>query len=175
MSLIPTFRRRGLRKQVTTRATLRLGWVAGFALLLGGCIPSPGSPPVATVDASGIPAVVVNRSVLPPCGFETTTQSGGFNIAGRRCLWDAYLGRRPAEFVSTRPTVEGDPITFIFRVLGDGRVEVFEDQTHDRFSLGGWLHLDCPGLSIDDASLGQPAFAPGMPGPSGECAETPIG
>ena len=160
--------------QVNGRRFSTVVCTMGCAWLLAACTVFPSPVASAPPEPTGAPRVVVDRSPLPPCGSETTTQTDGFNVAGRRCFWDAYLNRRAAEFVSTRPTVEGDPITLIFRLLGDGRIEVFEDQTHDRFSWGGWLRLDCPGLSINEPSLEQPDFLPGLPGPTGECVETPI-
>jgi hypothetical protein len=44
------------------------------------------------------------------------------------------LAGQPAEFTSTRPTVEGDPIVYVVRVLGPGAFEVVADNTADAFA-----------------------------------------
>ena len=89
--------------------------------------------------------------------------------AARECFWQAYRAQRPAEFVSTRPTTEGDPITTIYRVLGAGRVEIFIDSTQDRFSAGGWQRLDCTRLTLGQSLAPAPDF-----GPDNTCVETPL-
>lgn len=153
--------------------SLLMATIAAVAIaacdLLGGTIPL-GGPTFA--DA---PAAVTQRVSLPPCGEETVGLNEGFDIEGRECLWAAYGEGRPAEFVSTLSTMEGDPITFIYRVLPDGSVEVFIDSTHDKWSAMTWLHLACPGLSLVDGAPGQPAFAPGLgDGPAEVCLETTL-
>jgi hypothetical protein len=113
---------------------------------------------------SAVPAEVASRPPLPPCGTETfTTQAGPTNAAGRACLWAAYVSGNPAEFSSTRPTVEGDPITMIYRVLGTGIVQVFVDSTHDRFAAQVWTRLDCTTLSGSASEFGPD-----------QCTETPV-
>lgn len=97
--------------------------------------------------------------------------AGRPNVEGRQCLWDAYQAKRPAEFISTQPTTEGDPISFVYRILGDGSVEIFIDQTYDLAGsnpLPHWVRLDCRTLNIIDGAQGQPAFGPG------DCDETPV-
>ncbi|HEX5823407.1 MAG TPA: hypothetical protein VFY18_03015 [Candidatus Limnocylindrales bacterium] len=123
----------------------------------------------------GAPAIVRDRVALPPCGEEAVRGDGVVNLAGRRCLWTAYLEHRPAEFVTTQWSVEGDPITSIYRVLPGGSVEVFIDSTQDVWSARTWLRLACPGLSLIEGAAGQPAFGPGLGSqPDGECVETTI-
>jgi hypothetical protein len=142
------------------------GWLAACGLLAGcGLMPSPD---VVFVNA---PAAVRERAPLPACGVETIRASSDAdnNVEGRRCLWSAYQEHRPAEFVTTRPTVEGDPITYIYRVLPDGEVEVFVDSTRDAWSAKTWLRLACPQLALDVSAQAQPAFAPGE-----GCTETTI-
>jgi hypothetical protein len=113
----------------------------------------------------GVPSLVRDRSPLPSCGEETGTQSGSRNPEARRCFWDAYLAGRPAELISTRPTVEGDPITSIYRILPAGSIEVFVDQRRDRYSRGGWYRLGCLDLALNGGP-GQawyPDFVCGAP------------
>jgi hypothetical protein len=93
----------------------------------------------------------------------------GFNVEGRRCLWAAYLGHSPAEFISTQSTIEGDPITTLYRVQPDGRLEIFIDSTKDRWSAMTWLRLECLTLALASDAPGQPAFGPGA-----GCRETTL-
>lgn len=113
--------------RVRTRA-LRVLAAATFSacgLATGGC-------------TAVVPSEVAFRKPLPSCGSEVLTRDGGFNVDGRRCLWDAHEAGRPAEFVSTERSVEGDPVTYIYRVLGPGQVVVFVDTTRDRYGSRGW-------------------------------------
>lgn len=52
----------------------------------------------------------------------------------RDCLLRAFQAGRPARFTTTRPTIEGDPITTRVEVLGPADVRVTIDMTKDRFS-----------------------------------------
>jgi len=152
-----------------TRRT-RIGPVvaaAALVLLLAGVLW------VVQLSPLSVPAVVRDRAALPSCGQETRTQTGRLNLEARRCFWDAYLAGRPAEFTSTRPTVEGDPITSIYRILAAGSIEVFVDQRRDRYSKGGWLRLACPGLRLIDESQWLEDFVPGLR--DDDCTVTPIG
>jgi hypothetical protein len=166
---------RELQKERSVTRSRRALVVAGsFAISLSACqiAPSPESDAPsrpASLSSAAMPNAVANRTPLPPCGSETTTQSAGYNIGGRRCFWDAYLARRPAEFISTQPTVEGDPFTLIYRILPAGGVEIFVDQTRDRYSMGGWVRLDCASLSLIPEGRGQPAF-----GSTSDCLETTL-
>lgn len=114
------------------------------------------------------PLVVRDRVALPECGEETAHVGIGANTDGRRCLWAAYQQDRPAEFITTQTTIEGDPITFIYRILPGGAVEVFIDSTQDAWSARTWLHLACRELALIDGP-GQPAFGVGD-----DCTETTI-
>jgi hypothetical protein len=120
------------------------------------------------------PLAVRERSPLPACGVETASGREGFNVDGRRCLWAAYEEHRAAEFISTQVTVEGDPITWIYRVGHGGDVEVFLDSTRDRWSARTWLRLTCPGLALIEGAPGQPAFTAGLNQAGGDCAETTL-
>jgi hypothetical protein len=92
------------------------------------------------------PDWVVNRRPLPSCGEEMLEQGEGGDVALRTCLLEAYQEGRPAELVSTQPTIEGDPITRYIRVHENGVVEIFHDATRDRFGSGGWERLVCDRL-----------------------------
>lgn len=112
--------------------------------------------------ASGCSAAgfqVAHRAPLPSYGRETVTRSGGFDVEGRRRFWDAYLAGRPAEFASTQPSVEGDPVTTIYRVISPGRVEIYVDATKDRFGSGAWEKYTCRGLRLVPGGPVEPWFA----------------
>ena len=92
------------------------------------------------------PDWVTGRTELPSCGAEEVTADRLPNRAARECVLDAWRESRAAELITERPTVEGDPVTTIVRVLPDGSVELFVDATHDRFGSGEWERLTCQGL-----------------------------
>jgi len=124
---------------------------------------------------SVMPPAVANRLLLPTCGTErATTPHGPWNEAARACFVDAYRAQRPAEFVSTSLTTEGDPITSIYRVLPAGQIEIFIDSTQDRFAgkPRGWQQLECSTLFIAD-SPGSPVPATDF-GPDNTCVATSL-
>ena len=163
----------GLTRYGVTRSRVAFWLLAAVAL--GACdtfAPLP-DPPDATQFVNA-PLAVRERSPLPACGVETASEGGGVNVEGRRCLWSAYQEYRPAEFISNQLTVEGDPITWIYRVGADGDVEVFLDSTKDAWSAKTWIRLGCPGLSLVEGAPGQPAISAGLNQPGGDCAETTL-
>ena len=132
--------------------------------------PAPTASPAATAAAQ-VPEVVRSRSNLPSCGVENaTSQNGPWNAEGRSCFLNAYQKGQPAEFTSTRLTIEGDPITSIYRVLGPGKVEIFVDTTRDKFGAPGWTRLDCATLAASQTIGTQPDF-----GPDDSCTLTTVG
>jgi hypothetical protein len=70
-----------------------------------------------------------------------------------RCLLDAAAEGRPAQLVLTYMTVEGDPITEYYRVLGPRRVEIFVDATQDPLGSDQWTHLLCDEVAEDGGLL----------------------
>ena len=136
---------------------LLLGWLAAGCSLF---TPDPNFP--------NAPEEVRSRPTLPSCGRETNVHGAGADVAARTCFWDGYQARRPAEFISTVTTIEGDPVTFIYRILPDGRIEVFVDSTQDRFGSRTWARLDCTRLEPILGAQVQPAFGPG------DCRETAL-
>jgi hypothetical protein len=135
--------------------------VARYAALWAA--PQIGLTPAARTlaPAARAPSVVADRTPLPSCGTEdATTQHGPWNAAARACFWSAYLAGGPAEFQSTRLTVEGDPVLTIYRALEPHRVEVFVDSTLDRYGFPGWARFDCATLSLSGAADPKPDFGP---------------
>ena len=114
------------------------------------------------------PASVDGRSPVPSCGVEQAGLGGPWNVPARTCFWSAYLNGQPAEFTSTRPTIEGAPITTIYRVLGPGQVEIIIDTRQDPYSNRGWAHLLCPRLIAQEGQP-QPDFGWGD-----DCVGLPI-
>ena len=146
-----------------TQATLAFALAFAIVLTIGGCA-------FVRFAVHGTPPAVVERSTLPACGQESTDQTDGYDVVARQCFWTAYLQGRPAEFMTTRLSIEGDPITWIYRVLSPGHLEVFIDSTQDRYSPRTWLKLTCSTLGLIDAGLVTPDF-----GPDDSCTETTIG
>jgi hypothetical protein len=85
-----------------------------------------------------------------------TGQDGPWNRDARRCLAAAYQNGIPAELVTTRPSIEGDPIRTVFRVLGPGRVEIYVDSTQDAWSNRTWSHSLCSSLAFDETAPQSP-------------------
>lgn len=133
---------------------------ATVALFIACSPTSPPSAPAAIAPAiPNAPLEVDGRPPLPFCGSEVVALNGsGFNVEARVCFWAAHEAGQPAEFISTQPTVEGDPITQIFRLLPSQGVEVFINSTRDQFSSREWLRLECSDLiPIPDAPV-DPSF-----------------
>ena len=124
-------------------------------------------PPSTTLDSDGsivlvgsVPAAVRDRAPLPSCGVENATrQDGPWNVSARRCLVAAYAAGAGAEFVSTRPTVEGDSFRVVYRVLGAAEVEILIDSTQDAWSNRTWERIRCRQLTIDETATPAPDFA----------------
>jgi hypothetical protein len=69
------------------------------------------------------------------------------------CLLDALAEGRRAELVATFMTIEGDPITEYYRVLGPHRAEVFIDSTADSYGTQKWTHHVCDSVEEDSGFL----------------------
>lgn len=96
----------------------------------------------------GPPAQFIDRVQLPACGEEFRGQGDEPDAGARACLLSAFQDHRSAEFVSSRPTVEGDPIVTYYRVWPspDVPVEVFTDSSRDRFRSAAWTYDRCDEL-----------------------------
>ena len=109
--------------------------------------PPPASP---AIDFANAPPEVTNREPLPFCGWEMIERTTGgdvYDAAIRDCFWSARDAGEPAEFISTGPTVEGDPITTIYRLLDTGELEILIDWSRDRFGpTPGWTYQRCESL-----------------------------
>jgi hypothetical protein len=131
----------------------------------------PGPVDGAIVLGGLVPAAARDRAALPSCGVEQTIrQDGPWNLAARLCFLAAYRSGTPAEFVSVRLTVEGDPVRTVFRVLGPGRNEVLIDSTLDKWSNRTWERATCTSLNVVETGMPSPDF-----GPADACLARPIG
>jgi hypothetical protein len=151
-----------------------------IAVLVSGCdglaAPSQAAPSQAAPSQAApthdpfalAPAAVRDRVPLPACGTEEATA----NLPARQCFWDAYTAGRTAEFITTRPTRSGDRFTTLYRSLGGGRAQLFHNALVG--TGGGWLQVDCQGLTLTRDGPFFPDFIPGLPG-GPACVETPLG
>jgi hypothetical protein len=116
---------------------------------------------VAALGLAILPACSYSPSALeswpdePSCGrYENLNEPRSTDQRQKdQCLLDALAAGRPAELIRTFATIEGDPITEYYRVLGAGRVEVFVDSTQDSFGSRKWTHLLCEDVAIEARHL----------------------
>lgn len=112
------------------------------AFVLAGCEDEPPiAPPTNTAIATATPTrtptptVDVSPPAVEGCGIEDLPQgAAALDGVARDCLLRAFQAGRPARFTTTRPTIEGDPITTRVEVLGPADLRVTVDMTRDRFS-----------------------------------------
>lgn len=117
----------------------RMMVTAALALLLGGC-------------AAGKAPADEGKLIDPPPAAECGTEQLGHDLAGineeaRKCLLEKFASGTPARFVTSRPTSEGDPITWTVRVMAKDRVEVDVDTTKDKFGEQKVTHYVCTSLA----------------------------
>jgi hypothetical protein len=59
------------------------------------------------------------------------------------CLADSRT-RGGGELIITALTIEGDPITTYYRTAANSwSIDIYIDQTRDRFGSGSWQHTTC--------------------------------
>lgn len=58
------------------------------------------------------------------------------------CLTDSRT-RGGGELRVTALTIEGDPILMYFRTISSPTVDIYLDETRDRFGSGSWKHTTC--------------------------------
>lgn len=84
----------------------------------------------------GRSASAADRRPMPACGAydaplgEITPEQRVI----RDCFLAAFAAGREAEVTITVTSIEGDPLTTIYRVLGPADVELFVDASADRFA-----------------------------------------
>jgi hypothetical protein len=101
--------------------------------------------------APGPPAQFTNRPQLPACGQEMYGRGEGMDVDARTCLMSAFEDGSPAELVSTRLSVEGEPVVTYFRVwpAPGVPVEIYTDSSRDSFRSAAWTYQACERLQAD--------------------------
>ncbi|AKU15190.1 hypothetical protein [Luteipulveratus mongoliensis] len=111
----------------------QVGWGAlgVFAVLLTGCSQHVGKDAVAQQFD--------RRSRLASCG-SVSLPIGTYALSGQplRCLRTAHAASRGAEATMTSLTDEAEPVRDHIRVLADGRIEIFTDNTSISGGGPGW-------------------------------------
>jgi hypothetical protein len=121
---------------------------AFLPLLLAACSGAPDKKP----SAPQTPA-------LKPCGVEVNKRNTGYDAAARECIWQSYKSREPAEFTTTRYTIEGDPITYRIEIAPLGVVVVVDSR--DRYGHKGVFRHTCRNFEriMQDGSKERFGFA----------------
>ncbi len=103
--------------------------------VLGLVLMSVASAGCAVTDASGDVAATADTrpAIVTNCGTFDLDQRQGMPDSAMRCFVDAVAEGRPVQLKETRPTMEGDPITVIYRADAQRRVDVITDSRQDRF------------------------------------------
>lgn len=116
-----------------------------LALLLA-CAACGQSAPSDMSSTNRAPASFENRSRLASCGdVEFTAVSGVIPTSTVECMNEARRAGTGAELVVRKWTVEGDPFVLYYRVVPPNPgIEIFADNTRDRFGPRGWVHQRCP-------------------------------
>jgi hypothetical protein len=108
-------------------------------------------------EETRLPREVAERAELASCGrYQNRNEPPGDDQrAKNRCLLGAWEAGRQAELVVVQASVEGDPITTHFRVLGAGDLQLLVDPTQDRYGRQRWYEQRCTTLT-ETAGFLQP-------------------
>ena len=116
------------------------------------------APPIPTAPSlPGEPHTVRAREALYYCGAapwglatDIPPELGITQVDGAKaCFEERLAAGQTAELIVVQPTIEGDPIISIFRVLADGSAEVFRDTTRDTFGSQAWFRYTCESYTLD--------------------------
>lgn len=83
----------------------------------------------------------------------------GYNAGARDCLWQSYQEGKYAEFSTTAPTEEGDPITYRVRVVSANQIEVERYTTKDQFGDQKVVNWTCSSMEMMMPPAGKTAGA----------------
>jgi hypothetical protein len=104
-------------------------------------------PPVQRPDFPGAPPEVRNREPYPFCGRrQPFSEEDGFG----RCFVLAVESGSPAELIADHFSIEGDPVTIVYRFSGAGAVTKWFDTTRDPLSTQGWYLRTCAMYRSED-------------------------
>lgn len=117
---------------------------------------------VAACGGSEPPSWFGQREELPSCGAVEPDDEGYPDRAAFDCFQEAYAADRPAELTLVQYGDEGEYGRSHFRVLGEGRYEIVEQQFDSPFEGSdslGWVRSECerfvfpddPGAELDGA------------------------
>jgi hypothetical protein len=95
------------------------------------------------------------RRRMPSCGANDAVagELPAEAQAARDCFLAAYGAGREAELAITVISIEGDPITTIYRVLGANDVELFVDASADEFAEVKTYQQRCTAVVEDGPGL----------------------
>ncbi len=104
----------------------------------------------------GLSASVEERRPMPSCGAYEVGLAAELPAEARTardCFLSAFGAGREAELAITVTSIEGDPITTIYRVLGPNDVELFVDASADKFAEVKEYQQRCTAVVEDGAGL----------------------
>ena len=103
-------------------------------------------------SASASPA---DRRRMPSCGTYTAPagELADADRTARACFLDAFRQGEQKELTITVTSIEGDPITTIYRVLGAGDLELFVDASADEFAAVKTYHQRCTSVDVEGNAL----------------------
>ena len=92
---------------------------------------------------------------MPSCGsYEAVPgELPAADRAVRDCFLAAFGSGTEKEVTVTAPTIEGDALVTIYRVLGPNDVELFVDASADKFAAVKTYHQRCTGVVEDGNGL----------------------
>jgi len=92
------------------------------------------------------PSWFAQREELPSCGADEEYTEGYPDQEARTCFREAFEADRPAELTRLQYGDEGESGRAHFRVLGDGRYEIVEQQFDGPYEGSeslGWVRYEC--------------------------------
>lgn len=106
------------------------------------------------VDA--VPDWFADREPMPSCGRlgpgDIRFDNDGL-VEANDCFLDAFRSGEPAELEYTQLSEEGDPGTDIYRVLGQGELEMLLDRRQDQYGNLDFGHLVCTDLAEGELTV----------------------
>lgn len=102
----------------------------------------------AGVDVEEAPERLAAVEDWEVCGSDVRDQNDADLSDAARCFLDHHIAELDAVYVSTAPTVEGDPITTVYVSGREGAVTTFTDWSRDAFGSDGWSRENAQRLSV---------------------------
>jgi len=107
-------------------------------------------------DDGGLSDSADGRRRMPSCGSYTVTagELPAADRSARDCFLAAFGNGTQKELSVTVHSMEGDPITTIYRVLGVNDVELFVDASADKFADVKQYHQRCTSVVEEGNAVG---------------------